>query len=64
MPNKFEVWDLRRIVHLKSGWSPKVWVNRNFDIHFILDFKIEFKKHSFLTFCHKIKEKINLKFIS
>ena len=46
----------------KSGWSPKFWVNPNFNINLIFYFKKEYKKHSFLTFFYKIKDNINLKF--
>ena len=38
--------NLRRIVHLKSGWSPKFCINHNFDI-LIFYIKKEFKKHTF-----------------
>ena len=53
--------NLRRIVHLKSEWSPKFWVNHNFDINLILNLQKEIKKHIFLTFFYKIKDSINLK---
>ena len=54
--------DVRRIVHLESGWSPKFGVKSNSEIYLIFYLKKEFKKYIFLTFFYKIKDKIYLKF--
>ena len=53
--------DLRRIVHLKSGWSPKFLGNRDFDFNLIFYIKKEFKKHIIFSNIYKMKDKINLK---